>query len=602
MQGTANETSRKRTRTDPGIGASSPAPDGAPCTLLEALSRLGLAIDAAAVPYPASHSADLLSGLRDEVLHGSACGNVTLCLDDGLCVTFPRWMLMRFSAYFQGMFSSSMLERAAVLISVREVESQPFVSILLSLIYSGLVVDESNCADLLVMSDRLDVPLAKKACCDFIADHVTVESCLDLWALADVPGCDELSRHICSVAARWFGPVRSTREYLTLPEDKVLSLLQHPELAASTEEVFASAMAWVQHSPASRLSLRPSLYEAVCLPLLPSALLAGLQASAATGGGSAIEAAVDLQQDRSRRMELCRMRHERSRRGDKVAVVVSFIYRRIYQVDPTSLTASAVVGAEPLNGTDYAVATYGGLVVTAGGSENGAWTAAVRCFDPKLPYWSELPPLPGARYAACAAVLDGCLFVCGGYNANHQLEARVDRFSFLHQVWSPVAPLPSPRWDARAVVQDGQLYVIGGHRNDGNVNEIVCYDAVTDTWAVVGTLSQARNTCGVAVDSNGGIFVVGGHSSQGFSNVVERSDTRSRQLSVLPPLPQGRYSSAVLVQDGVLHVFGGAGPNGRMASRLSLPLAPTASVPAAWTETANALPEPDWFAGMLAGV
>ncbi len=116
----------------------------------------------------------------------------------------------------------------------------------------------------------------------------------------------------------------------------------------------------------------------------------------------------------------------------------------------------------------------------------------------------------------------------------------------------------------------------------------------------MGALSQGRSSPGLAVDGDGGIFVVGGYGSAGSSAVVERFDARSLHLFVLPPLPEGRANAAVLVQAGVLHVFGGRGPTGRTASRFSLSLAPGA--PSAWTETTDALPEPTAFADMLTAV
>ncbi len=106
------------------------------------------------------------------------------------------------------------------------------------------------------------------------------------------------------------------------------------------------------------------------------------------------------------------------------------------------------------------MATYGGLVIIAGGLSAGEVTADVCCIDPERPYWSDLTPLPSARHGACAAVLDGCLFVCGGTNEDNDDDAGVGRFSYHTQIWTPVAPLPSGRSFARAVVQGGLLYVI----------------------------------------------------------------------------------------------------------------------------------------------
>ena len=81
----------------------------------------------------------------------------------------------------------------------------------------------------------------------------------------------KVSLQINTAAAFEF--VRVTRRYLQLRADKLECLLLHPDFAASTEQVLESAMAWLHHSPASRLSSMPSLYEAVCLPLLPAPIL-----------------------------------------------------------------------------------------------------------------------------------------------------------------------------------------------------------------------------------------------------------------------------------------------------------------------------------------
>ncbi len=139
------------------------------------------------------------------------------------------------------------------------------------------------------------------------------------------------------------------------------------------------------------------------------------------------------------------------------------------------------------------------------------------------------------------------------------------------------------------------------------VDEILLSDTAAEMWAVVGTLSQGRSTFGVGVDSVGGIFVVGGMSPNYPSAMGERFETHSLQLSVLPPLPQGRSRRAVFVHNEIFHVLGGRlsgcwfmGTD--TALQLALALAPGEAVRTGWTVTANALPQPDAFAGMLTGV
>ncbi len=101
-----------------------------------------------------------------------------------------------------------------------------------------------------------------------------------------------------------------------------------------------------------------------------------------------------------------------------------------------------MVGAEPLGCGGYAAAPYGGMIIIAGGWDSqGAFVAAVRCIDPKLPYWSDLTPLSLARDYARAVVVGDCLLVCGGRSENG-FEARVDNCNVHTQLVTQAAPLP----------------------------------------------------------------------------------------------------------------------------------------------------------------
>ncbi len=68
-------------------------------------------------------------------------------------------------------------------------------------------------------------------------------------------------------------------------------------------------MVWVDHDPASRRSLWPLLYDAVCHILPSPAALGALEASTAEGvDGALIHAAMELQNDPTRRRALGQLR------------------------------------------------------------------------------------------------------------------------------------------------------------------------------------------------------------------------------------------------------------------------------------------------------
>ncbi len=120
-------------------------------------------------------------------------------------------------------------------------------------------------------------------------------------------------------------------------------------------------MVWVNHDPASRLSLRPLLYDSVCLPLLSPAVLVDLASLTAEGtDGALLQEAMDLQNDPALRLELGLVHQELSRPGNTIAVAVTLSGGRFYLLDTTNLNFSALVEVDPLDCQYYAPATYGG--------------------------------------------------------------------------------------------------------------------------------------------------------------------------------------------------------------------------------------------------
>src|SRR5690349_293783 len=73
--------------------------------------------------------------------------------------------------------------------------------------------------------------------------------------------------------------------------------------------------------------------------------------------------------------------------------------------------------------------------------------------------WQKRAPMPTARTEVAAAVLDGKIYVIGGYQKGAGL---VEEYDPEKNVWRRRAALPKPLHHVGAAAVNGKIYVIGG--------------------------------------------------------------------------------------------------------------------------------------------
>jgi Kelch motif len=116
-----------------------------------------------------------------------------------------------------------------------------------------------------------------------------------------------------------------------------------------------------------------------------------------------------------------------------------------------------------------AVAVVGGVVYLFGGvsTTGGVDTRDVQRYDPATGTTTIVARLPAPLSHAAAVVLDGQVFVAGGF-VDNQVSAQVLRFDPATGAISPAGTLPAPVSDAAAVVVGGVGYLAGGQGIDRN--------------------------------------------------------------------------------------------------------------------------------------
>lgn len=155
--------------------------------------------------------------------------------------------------------------------------------------------------------------------------------------------------------------------------------------------------------------------------------------------------------------------------------------------------------------TGLAMVEYQGKLYRVGGftaknkdeEDQSLWSQeSFACFDPATGVWADLPPMPAGRSSHDAAVIDGKLYVVGGWNmqgANNttwHTTALVCDLTQAELKWSEIATPPFQRRAVSVAAFQGKLYVIGGMTELGSTtNEVSVYDPAANSWSTAPALS-----------------------------------------------------------------------------------------------------------------
>jgi N-acetylneuraminic acid mutarotase len=125
---------------------------------------------------------------------------------------------------------------------------------------------------------------------------------------------------------------------------------------------------------------------------------------------------------------------------------------------------------------------------------------------------------------ATATVADAAgqsiVYVIGGRGASDVGVTSVMAYNVATNTWTLRAPLPFPLYGAEAAVINGKIYVTGGYSSDYPVNRTLMYDPAKNIWvtkrpmpATLGSESDIAGGGGVSGVINGKLYV----ATQGFS-------------------------------------------------------------------------------------
>jgi N-acetylneuraminic acid mutarotase len=206
--------------------------------------------------------------------------------------------------------------------------------------------------------------------------------------------------------------------------------------------------------------------------------------------------------------------------GDKLVVVnggsSQGLNNGVYVYDPVAGSWTKTTATNPLPRTGGVHGIHNGKVILADGldSSNDSRGEA-QSYDPVANTFAALATDTAATNLAFGDVVNGKLYVFGGYNTGTKADVATGRALDLSgNVWNPTASLPLPMEAAAAAAFNGKLYIFGGYDkspDDGLNDNVLIYDPATNAFTTGAPLAIPVYHASAAV-YNGHILIYGGNT------------------------------------------------------------------------------------------
>ncbi len=223
----------------------------------------------------------------------------------------------------------------------------------------------------------------------------------------------------------------------------------------------------------------------------------------------------------------------------------------------------------PAPGSEFAAAVMDGVIYVAGGFDVESRLFA---FDIAATAWTEGAALPEPRHHAGLAALDGYVYLAGGHDHESQAVDTAWRYDPVSDSWEDLPSLPQgPRGALGLAAMDRKVYAVGGSSGDLSgpaTADCVCFDSATTAWTELEPMPTAREH--LTVGAAGGVLVAiggrnGGDDRDGMGGATEVFDPVTASWKAGSPLPVPRSGMGVASAGETIIVIGGEGMEGLYA-------------------------------------
>jgi RNA polymerase sigma factor (sigma-70 family) len=216
-------------------------------------------------------------------------------------------------------------------------------------------------------------------------------------------------------------------------------------------------------------------------------------------------------------------------------------------------TARGAMPASMVNGKIYVIGGWGSGYFNM---------AVVEAYDPATDTWERKSDMPTQRGGLSACVVDGIIYAIGG--GSGPMLSTVEAYDPKTDTWTKKADMPTPRaMGPSSCVVDGIIYVMGGGTSPTALTRAVeAYDPKTDTWTKKKDMPESGGLMSTSV-VGGIIYAIGG----GYSNVSGLSavlayDPKTDTWTKKADMPTARMGLSTCVANGIIYAIGGVSVGG----------------------------------------
>jgi N-acetylneuraminic acid mutarotase len=223
--------------------------------------------------------------------------------------------------------------------------------------------------------------------------------------------------------------------------------------------------------------------------------------------------------------------------------------------------ARSELQAAAVNGKIYVIG--GGFIETRDGKPVDNITSGyTEEYDPNTDTWRERAPMPEGGTHNGIAVLDGKIYIAGGFAGNRHTLPTASFYSYepATDTWRKLPSMGGPLGSISLTAVDGKVHAFGGRvmGEDVTVATHEVYDPKTDKWRAATPMPSSRDHAGIWV-VDGKVHIFGGRTAGSETSVAlhEIYDPKADKWSTAAPMPTGRSSSAYAEYRGLLFFAGG---------------------------------------------
>jgi N-acetylneuraminic acid mutarotase len=213
-------------------------------------------------------------------------------------------------------------------------------------------------------------------------------------------------------------------------------------------------------------------------------------------------------------------------------------------------------GAAVINGKIYVSGGY-----RADPDGNRIETNSLFRYDPVADTWSTRAGMPRPASGGATVAIDGKLYVYVAYGPDHSGGAALYRYDPSTDKWAARAAPPAVRTGAAVTVLGGKMWIMGGRYGKGSPeNDVLVYDPVGNTWSTSKRPMFVARVGAAARTIDGKIYVAGGHvGSVDVTPATEEYDPALDEWIPRSDMLTARSFAASAVVGGRLYVIGGSG-------------------------------------------